>query len=183
MEEEIYMTQPDGFQVPGKENHVCKLKKSLYGLKQSPRQWYKRFDSYMVKLGYTRSSYDCCVYYNRLKDDSFIYLVLYIDDMLIAAKKKYDIQKLKGLLSTEFEMKDLGAARKILGMEIIRDRERRKLFLSQRSYIQKVLARFGMSSSKPIDTPSAVNIHLTAMFAPQSEEEKEYMSRVPYAVL
>ena len=135
----------------------------------------------MVKLGYTRSSYDCCVYYNRLKDDSFIYLVLYVDDMLIATKKKYDIQKLKGLLSAEFEMKDLGAARKILGMEIIRDRERRKLFLSQRSYIQKVLARFGMSSSKPIDTPSAVNIHLTVMFAPQSEEEKEYMSRVPYA--
>ena len=135
----------------------------------------------MVMLGYTRSSYDCCVYYNRLNDDSFIYLVLYVDDMLIAAKKKYDIQKLKGLLSAEFEMKDLGAARKILGMEIIRDRERRKLFLSQRSYIQKVLARFGMSSSKPIDTPSAANIHLTAMFAPQSEEEKEYMSRVPYA--
>ena len=181
LEEEIYMTQPDGFQVPGKENHVCKLKKSLYGLKQSPRQWYKRFDSYMVKLGYTRSSCDCCVYYNRLNDDSFIYLVLYVDDMLIAAKKKYDIQKLKGLLSAEFEMKDLGAARKILGMEIIRDRERRKLFLSQRSYIQKVLARFGMSSSKPIDTPSAANIYLTAMFAPQSEEEKEYMSRVPYA--
>uniref|UniRef100_A0A3Q7HN83 Reverse transcriptase Ty1/copia-type domain-containing protein n=1 Tax=Solanum lycopersicum TaxID=4081 RepID=A0A3Q7HN83_SOLLC len=88
-----------------------------------------------------------------LKDDSFIYLVLYVDDILIAVKKKYDIQKLKGLLSAEFEIKDLGDARKILGMEIIRDRERRKLFLSQRSYIQKVLARFGMSSSKPIDTP------------------------------
>ena len=99
-----------------------------------------------------------------LKDNSFIYLVLYVDDMLIAAKKKYDIQKLKGLLSAEFEMKDLGAARKILGMEI-RDRERRRLFLSQRSYIQKVLARFGMSSSKPIDTPSAANIHLTVMFS------------------
>uniref|UniRef100_A0A3Q7I020 Reverse transcriptase Ty1/copia-type domain-containing protein n=1 Tax=Solanum lycopersicum TaxID=4081 RepID=A0A3Q7I020_SOLLC len=61
--------------------------------------------------------------------------------MLIAAKKKYDIQKLKGLHSAEFEMKDLGAARKILGMEIIRERERRKFFLSQRSYFQKVLAR------------------------------------------
>uniref|UniRef100_A0A3Q7ICG0 Reverse transcriptase Ty1/copia-type domain-containing protein n=1 Tax=Solanum lycopersicum TaxID=4081 RepID=A0A3Q7ICG0_SOLLC len=106
-----------------------------------------------------------------LKDDSFIYLVLYVDDMLIVAKKKYDIQKLKGLLSAEFEMKDLGAARKILGMEIIRDIERRKLFLSQRSYIQKVLARFDMSSSKPIDTPSAANIHLTAMFAPQGTSD------------
>uniref|UniRef100_A0A3Q7G312 Reverse transcriptase Ty1/copia-type domain-containing protein n=1 Tax=Solanum lycopersicum TaxID=4081 RepID=A0A3Q7G312_SOLLC len=92
-------------------------------------------------------------------------MVLYVDDMLIAAKKKYDIQKLKGLLSAEFEMKDLGAAQKILGMEIIRERERRKLFLSQRSYIQKVLARFGMSSSKPIDTPSAANIHLTAIYS------------------
>uniref|UniRef100_A0A3Q7GQW1 Reverse transcriptase Ty1/copia-type domain-containing protein n=1 Tax=Solanum lycopersicum TaxID=4081 RepID=A0A3Q7GQW1_SOLLC len=102
-------------------------------------------------------------------------LVSDLDDMLIAVKKKYDIQKLKGLLSAEFEMKDLGAARNILGMEIIRHRERRKLFLSQRSYIQKVLARFGMSSSKPIDTPSAANMHLTAMFAPQSEEEKEYI--------
>uniref|UniRef100_A0A3Q7H6Q9 Reverse transcriptase Ty1/copia-type domain-containing protein n=1 Tax=Solanum lycopersicum TaxID=4081 RepID=A0A3Q7H6Q9_SOLLC len=101
--------------------------------------------------------------------------------MLIAAKKKYDIQKLMGLLSAEFEMKDLGAARKILGMEIIRDKERRKLFFSQRSYTQKILARFGMSSSKPTDTFSADNIHLTTMFAPQSEEEKEYMSRVPYA--
>uniref|UniRef100_A0A3Q7H6H9 Reverse transcriptase Ty1/copia-type domain-containing protein n=1 Tax=Solanum lycopersicum TaxID=4081 RepID=A0A3Q7H6H9_SOLLC len=95
--------------------------------------------------------------------------------MLIGAKKKYDIQKLKGLLSAEFEMKDLGAARKILGMEIIRDRERRKRFFSQRSYIQKVLTRFGMSSSKTIDTPNAANIPLTAMFAPQSEEEKEYI--------
>ncbi|XP_069151791.1 uncharacterized protein [Solanum lycopersicum] len=93
------------------------------------------------------------------------------------ARKKYDIQKLKGLLSAEFEMKDLGASRKILGMDIIRDRERRKLFLSQRIYIQKVLARFGMSSSKPIDTPSAANINITAMFAPQSEEENDRFHR------
>ena len=55
LEEEIYMSQPDCFQVPGKENHVCRLKKSLYGLKQSPRQWYKRFDSYMVQFGYNKS--------------------------------------------------------------------------------------------------------------------------------
>ena len=65
LEEEIYMTQLDGFQVPGKEDYVCKLRKSLYGLKQSPRQWYKRFDSYMIEIGYIRSPYDCCVYYNK----------------------------------------------------------------------------------------------------------------------
>ncbi|KAJ4729013.1 Retrovirus-related Pol polyprotein from transposon TNT 1-94 [Melia azedarach] len=107
LEEEIYITQPDGFQVPGKEDYVCKLKKSLYGLKQSPRQWYKRFDSYMIEIGYTRSPYDCCVYYSKATNGSLIYLVLYVDDMLIAAENKSDVQKLKDLLSVEFEMKDL----------------------------------------------------------------------------
>ncbi|CAL1382933.1 unnamed protein product [Linum trigynum] len=169
LEEEIYMTQPEGFEVPGKEDYVCKLKKSLYGLKQSPRQWYKRFDSYMLELGYNRSPYDCCVYHSKAEDGSMIDLVLYVDDMLIAARSKSDIQKLKGLLSAEFEMKDLGAAQKILGMEIYRDRSKKKLFLSQKSYIQKILSRFGMSSAKPLNTPSASNFHLFSVYAPPSE--------------
>ncbi|KAJ4717014.1 Retrovirus-related Pol polyprotein from transposon TNT 1-94 [Melia azedarach] len=181
LEEEIYMTQPDGFQVPGKEDYVCKLKKSLYELKQSLRQRYKRFDSYIIEIGYTRSPYDCCVYYSKATNGSLIYLVLYVDDMLIAAENKYDVQKLKDLLSVEFQMKDLGAARKILGMEIYRDRSKKKLFLSQKGYIQKILSRFGMSTTKPIDTPSAANAHLSVAFASKSVEEKEYMSRVPYA--
>ncbi|CAL1388397.1 unnamed protein product [Linum trigynum] len=122
------MTQPEGFQVLGKEDYVCKLKKSLYGLNQSLRQWYKRFDSYMLELHYNKSPYDCCV-----------------DDMLIAARSKSDIQKLKGLLSAEFDMKDLGVDLKILGMEIYMDRSKKKLFLSEKSYIQKILSRFGMS--------------------------------------
>jgi len=180
LEEEIYMSQPEGFQVPGKEDHVCRLKKSLYGLKQSPRQWYKRFDNFMQQLGYIRSPYDCCVYYNQLQGSSRIYLILYVDDMLIAAKNKSDIKRLKASLSAEFEMKDLGAASKILGVEIYRDRPNGKLFLSQEGYIKKILNRFGMSTAKPIDTPMATNSKL-GMYTVQSEEEKEYMSRVPYA--
>ena len=181
LEEDIYMTQPEGFVVPGKEDYVCKLKKSLYGLKQSPRQWYKRFDSYMIKLGFSRSPYDCCVYHNKADDGSMVYLVLYVDDMLIAAKSKSEVQKLKAQLSVEFDMKDLGVAKKILGMEISRDREKKKLSLSQKSYIEKILSRFGMSASKAIDTPSATNIHLSSDLAPKSEVEEEYMSRVPYS--
>ena len=181
LEDDIYMTQPEGFQVLGKEDYVCKLMRSLYGLKQSPRQWYKRFDSYMIQLGYNRSPYDCCVYHNKADDGSMIYLVLYVDDMLIAAKSKSDIQKLKDLLSAEFDMKDLGAAKKILGMEIYKEREKKKLFLSQKSYIQKILSRFGMSTAKPIDTPSATNIHLSTDYAPKSVAEQVYMSRVPYS--
>ena len=79
LEDEIYMTQPEGFKVAGKENLVCKLKKSLYGLKQSPRQWYKRFDKFMIGQKYTRSKYDHCVYFHKLQDKSFIYLLLYVE--------------------------------------------------------------------------------------------------------
>nr|AAB36257.1 retrotransposon peptide {Ty1-copia retrotransposon element, clone Sat 32} [Vicia sativa, leaves, Peptide Transposon Partial, 77 aa] [Vicia sativa] len=76
LEEQIYMKQPEGFEVQEKEDHVCLLKKSLYGLKQSPRQWYKRFDTFIVENGYCRCEHDCCVYYKRLVDKSFIYLLL-----------------------------------------------------------------------------------------------------------
>jgi len=84
LEEEIYMDQPEGYITPGKENFVCKLKKSLYGLKQSPRQWYKKFDSFMFAHGFKRSLYDSCVYVKFI-DGAPIYLLLYVDDMLIAA--------------------------------------------------------------------------------------------------
>ena len=124
------MDQPEGFIVPGKENYVCKLKKSLYGLKQSPRQWYKRFDSFMLLNGFKRSEYDSCVYI-KIVEGSPIYLLLYVDDMLIAAKSRKEITTVKKLLSSEFDMKDLGAAKKILSMKITRDRKSSLLFLSQ----------------------------------------------------
>nr|CAI44659.1 OSJNBa0061C06.9 [Oryza sativa Japonica Group] len=115
LEEDIYMEQSEGFVVPGKENLVCRLKKSLYGLKQSSRQWYKRFDSFMLSQKFRRSNYDSCVYV-KVADGSAIYLLLYVDDMLIAAKDKSEIAKLKAQLSSEFEMKDLGAVKKILDL-------------------------------------------------------------------
>ncbi|MBE2321316.1 hypothetical protein DVA67_035700, partial [Solirubrobacter sp. CPCC 204708] len=114
LDEEIYMSQPDGFKAAGKENWACRLRKSLYGLKQSPRQWYKRFDRFMLEQQYTRSQFDHCVYFRKLSDGSFVYLLLYVDDMLIASKSKVEIDKLKAQLNREFDMKDLGEAKKIL---------------------------------------------------------------------
>jgi len=122
LEENILMKQLEGFEVQGKERYVCQLQRSLYGLKQSLRQWYMRFDSFITSQGFKRSLYDCCVYHNKVEDRSMIYLLLYVDDMLIAEKSMCDIQNLKILLSGEFDMKDLGAVKKILGMEIYRDR-------------------------------------------------------------
>ena len=87
LEEEIYMKQPEGFVVKGKKEPVCMLKKSLYGSKQSPRMWYQKFDIYIRGLGFTRSKRDHCLYF-KLIGDRVIYLVLYVDDMLLIGNDK-----------------------------------------------------------------------------------------------
>ncbi|KAL8106789.1 hypothetical protein AgCh_023527 [Apium graveolens] len=143
LEEDIYMVQPEGFQVAGKENLLCKLIKSLYGLKQAPRQWYLKFDSFMMKNGYTRSVMDHCCYFTQF-DSSYIILLLYVDDMLIAGSNMREINRLKRQMFEEFEMKDMGAAKQILGMSIIRDRTESTLKLSQEKYVEKLLQKFSV---------------------------------------
>ncbi|KAH9684683.1 DNA (cytosine-5)-methyltransferase [Citrus sinensis] len=117
----------------------------------------------VVKYSSIRSKFDNCVYYKLLSSGGGIYLLLYVDDMLIACNKKEEIKKLKVELSTEFEMKDLGAATKILGMQIIRDRESKVLYLSQADYVKRVLTKFNMEDSKPVSTPLAVGSIMYAM--------------------
>ncbi|KAK2414224.1 cysteine-rich RECEPTOR kinase [Trifolium repens] len=151
LEETIYMQQPEGF-VEDKSK-VCLLKKSLYGLKQSPRQWYRRFDEFLLKGGFVRSNYDSCVYMMKRNEKVILYLLLYVDDILMASSDKHEIQRLKEMLNGEFEMKDLGSAKRILGMDILRDRSKGELFLSQHDYLKKVVERFRMSDSKVVNTP------------------------------
>ncbi|KAL9262057.1 Retrovirus-related Pol polyprotein from transposon TNT 1-94-like protein [Drosera capensis] len=110
LDEDIYMVQPEGYQIVGKENLVCKLTKSLYGLNQAPRQWYLKFDNFMSRSGYKKNDmYPCC--YTRHFGSSYIILLLYVDDMLVAGSDMEEINRLKGQLSEEFEMKDLGASK------------------------------------------------------------------------
>ena len=97
---------------------LCRLTKSLYGLKQTPRCWYKRFDFFIVSLGYNRLNSDHCTYYNGFGNNYFIILLLYVDDMLVVGPNKDQVQELKAQLAREFDMKDLGPANKILGMQI-----------------------------------------------------------------
>jgi hypothetical protein len=101
--------------------------------------------------------------------------------MLIAAKDKTHIGEIKSQLKLEFDMKDMGVARKILGMEISRDRKEGKLWLSQENYVLKVLERFNMKEARPVSTPLAGHFKLSSEQCPKSPEEKEEMSRVPYA--
>lgn len=92
LDEEIYMEQPKGFVQGGSRRLVSKLRKSLYGLRQSPRQCHKKFDSFMVSQNFIRSEYDHCVYFKSFSS-IFIILVLYVDDMLIASKRMEEINR------------------------------------------------------------------------------------------
>ncbi len=160
LEEEIYMQQPKGFAKKGNEEMVYRLTKSLYGLKQAPRQWYKKFDGFMQRNGYFRCNADHCCYFKKVKS-SFIILLLYVDDMLVAGVNLEEIKNLKKQLSSEFEMKDLGAAKQILGMKINRDEHGGTLQLSQAEYIRKVLQRSNMKDAKPVRTPLASHFRLS----------------------
>ena len=135
----------------------------------------------MIKISYRRCEYDCCVYVKSLDNDSFIFLLLYVDDMLIIAKSIVEVNKLKVLLSRKFDMKDLGVAKKILGMEIRRDRDAKRLWLSQAGYVKKVLERFSIENAKPVSTPLANHFRLSTSQCLKTVEETEDMSKIPYA--
>ena len=123
------MIQPEAFIVQGQENLVCKLRKTLYGLKQAPKQWYKKFDSFIHKIGFKRSETDHCCYVKSF-DNSYVILLLYVDDMLITGSSIEEINNLKKQLSKQFAIKDLRATKKILGMRITRDKANGILKLS-----------------------------------------------------
>ena len=174
------MRRPEGFTDIGYPDHVFLLKKSLYGLQQSPRQWYKRFDTFVLSIGFSRSQYDSCFYFSSLNDMP-VYLLLYVDYMLIASKSVVKINKLKSDLNSAFDMKDLGPARKILGMIIDRDRKNCMLRVHQKPYLEKVVSKFGSLNCKTVLMPLAPHFVLDKTQCPQSRSEILKMESVPYA--
>ena len=145
LEEEVYMDQPQGFETISKRNLVCRLKKSIYGLKQASRQWYLKFDDTVLSYGFVEMTVDRCIYM-KVVGSKFIILVLYVDDILLAASDCGLLHDVKNYLSSNFEMKDMGEASYVIGIEIFRDRSQGILGLSQKAYINKVLERFKMES-------------------------------------
>ena len=143
------------------------MNKSLYGLKQEPRQWYLKFDGLINEHSYTQCHFDHCVYFKRLDDDSYIILCLYVDDMLVVGSNMDHIKGLKRQLAHAFSMKDLGAVKQILGMKICRDRKNRKLMLSQADYVERVLHCFSMENAKAVSTPLPSHLKLTKEMCPK----------------
>jgi hypothetical protein len=116
IEEEVYIEKPQGFEVHPKETHVCRLKKALYGLKQAPRAWYAHINSYLTRLGFSKSHADPNLYY-KVVNNALVILLLYVDDLFLTGAKPLIIQ-CKKKLSIEFDMKDLGLMHYSLGLEV-----------------------------------------------------------------
>jgi hypothetical protein len=114
----------------------CHITKSIYGLIQASKQWYLKFDESIRKFGFKKNEEDNCIY-AQFKNGKFIFLVLYVDDILLASSDVHLLLETKGFLSSHFNMKDLGEASYILGIEILQDRRKGVLGLSQKSYIEK----------------------------------------------
>ncbi|CAA7024020.1 unnamed protein product [Microthlaspi erraticum] len=134
----------------------------------------------MLANEYCRSEYDYCVYYKMFSSGIYIYLLLYVDDILIASVDKGEVHKLKALLKSEFEMKDLGDSKKVLGMEIVKDRVKGGLWISQESYLMKVLSNFGMEQAKEVSTPMEAHFKLQSATDSELLSHADYMENVPY---
>jgi hypothetical protein len=150
MEEEIYMTQPDGFVVKDQEDKVCKLLNSLYGLKQAPKQWHEKFVVTLISVGFNVNEADRCVYYRHGWGQGVI-LCLCVDDILIFGTSLDVINEVKTFLGQSFDMKALGEADVILNINLIKGEN--VIILTQSHYVEKILSHFGYKDSKPSPTP------------------------------
>ena len=180
LEEDIYMQQPKGFIALSQEHMVCKLHRSIYGLKQASRSWNIRFDQVIKLYGFEKSPDEPCVY-KKIQGIVVVFLVLYVDDILLIGNSVKVLSDVKGYLKKQFDMKDLGEANYILGIKLLRDQKNKVLALSQASYIDKIVTRFGMENSKRGLLPFRHGIHLSKEQSPKTPEEKELMSKKPYA--
>jgi hypothetical protein len=151
LEEEIYMDQLDGFLANGQEGKVCKLLKSLYGLKQALKQWHEKFNKTLTPASFVVNEADKCGYYRYVGGEGVI-LCLYVDDILIFGSNINMIKEVKDFLSSNFEMKDLCEADVILNIKLLREGND-GVTLVQSHHVKKVLSRFGYSDYTPAPTP------------------------------
>ena len=159
LQEEVYVEQPPGFILAGKQDMVYRLHKALYGLKQAPRAWYQRIDSFFLKLGFQRSHVDSNLY--TLVDSGLIVIVIiYVDDLIITGSHKKRVSEFMADLS---QMTDLGLLHYFLGFEVWQTPQ--GIFLSQHKYCLEILRRFGMVSSRFVSSPMDPNAHLSALDA------------------
>ena len=149
---EVYLEQPEGYEKKSKtgEKLVCKLEKSLYGLKQSGRNWNSLLHAYLTENGFEQNPADNCLY-TREKQNEKVFLIVWVDDLIIAANNEKVVKSVKMLLTERFKMKDLGKLNNFLGIDF--KQSEGKVTMTQERYANKILSRFGMQDCRSRETP------------------------------
>lgn len=169
--EEVYMDQPPGFIDQDHPDHVCRLRKAIYGLKQAPRAWYNELQSYLLSLGFSNSLADTSLFVLK-RGQELVYLLVYVDDILVTGNSKPAINRILQLLATRFSVKDPEELNYFLGLEA--HRTSKGLHLSQRKYILDLLHKYDMITAKPVTTPMASAPKLTLFSGTPLADPKKY---------
>ena len=175
----IYMDQPKGFVQEGREHLKCKLKKAIYGLRQSGRAWYMDVDALFAREGFTRSHADHSLYVKQTSA-YLVIIIVYVDDLIIMTNTMSIMVEVKAMLKREYDMSDLGELHYCLGVEFTRQRAARTITMSQSKYVEEVLKRFNMEGCKSIGTPLDVKQKMSKLTDEEFEAVKEEMQDVPY---
>jgi hypothetical protein len=177
LEEEVFMKQPEGFVAKEQEHLVCRLKKSLYGLKQSPRCWNIALDQHLKGLGFIQVESDPCIY--RASSGEPFFIGVYVDDIVMASKSKGRLAEVKHSLAKKFDIKDLGKLHHFLGMKIVQDESTGNVWVGQQVYTENLLRKFGMESAKPVATPVDSSTKLVKATAnDECIDQQKYQSAV-----
>jgi hypothetical protein len=157
--ETMFMEQPPGFEVLGKEDWVMRLMKSIYGMKQASRVWNQTFDKAVQEWGFNRIPCEWCVYHRRSELGTVIFAV-HVDDIVSIASNAAENDRFKADLRSKWKISDLGEAKFALGIAISRDRPRRTISLSQSAFIDRIVSDFGQTDAHPVDTPMVTGLQL-----------------------
>jgi len=176
LQEEIYIEQPPDFVAPGEFSRlVCHFRKSLYGVKQSPRAWFGKFSNVVQQFSMTRSEADHSIFY-RHSSVGCIYLVVYVDDIFLTSSDQHGISQVKQHLCEHFQTKDLGKLRYFLGIEVTQFNT--GIVISQRKYALDILEEIGLMDSKSVNTPMDPDVKLLPNQEEPLSDPEKYRSLV-----
>ena len=179
LEEDIYMEQPQMLDNNIDPNYVCKLNKPLYGLKQSPRQWYAKFHRFLLSIKFQQLQSEPNIYIRKTKTE-FLLLGVYVDDLPIAGTSEDLVMEFIAELRQQFPIKHLGPLEHFLGIHVKRNRTLGTLSLSQENFVDNILTKFDMFECSPISTPLTVPCKLSSEDSPHTTEETYFMKNIPY---
>lgn len=168
----IYVMQPEGYE--DGTNRVCLLRKALYGLRKSPLWWFKTITPILQNLGFEPLDADLCLFKDEKRR---CILILYVDDMLVAAPTKETVFHVKEQLQSVFEVKDLGEVKDFLGFTVIRDRSNRRIYLSQKNFTEKIISKYGYQKFNAATTPWPRGFELPATWEPDKTSQKLYIKQ------